>query len=235
MPAPERELRTRVETPLFGRVREMEHLRTRIESARSSGTLQSVTLVGDPGVGKSRLLVELQRSLTSAGRPLVWRRGRCLPYGAGLTFWAFAEIVKAQAGILKTDRADVAAERLKSTVQAVVRDANEAGWVERHLRPLVGLEGEDVDRRESFAAWRRFVEGVAGLCGLFVLAVEDLQWADDGLLDLLEHIVEWSGDAPVALLCTARPEFLERRGTGRASSASSRCRRKRRSSSWGRC
>ena len=211
VPTPERELRTRVETPLFGRVREMEHLRTRIESARSSGTLQSVTLVGDPGVGKSRLLVELQRSLTSAGRPLVWRRGRCLPYGAGLTFWAFAEIVKAQAGILETDRADVAAERLKAAVQAVVPDGKEAGWVERHLRPLVGLEGEPGDRRESFAAWRRFVEGVAGLCGLFVLAVEDLQWADDGLLDLLEHIVEWGGDAPVAVLCTARPEFLERR------------------------
>jgi class 3 adenylate cyclase/tetratricopeptide (TPR) repeat protein len=211
MAAPERELRTRVERPLFGRVREMEYLRTRIESARSSGTLQSVTLVGDPGVGKSRLLVELQRSLTSAGRPLVWRRGRCLPYGAGLTFWAFAEIVKAQAGILETDRADVAAERLKAAVHAVVRDRKEAAWVERHLRPLVGLEGEPGDRRESFAAWRRFVEGVAGLCGLFVLAVEDLQWADDGLLDLLEHIEEWGGDAPVALLCTARPEFLERR------------------------
>ncbi len=211
VPASERELRTHVESPLFGRVREMEYLRTRIESARSSGALQSVTLVGDPGVGKSRLLNELQRSLTSAGGPLVWRRGRCLPYGAGLTFWAFAEIVKAQSGILETDGAEVAAERLQATVQSVVRDAKEASWVERHLGPLVGLEGESDDRRESFAAWRRFVEGVAGLYGLFVLAVEDLQWADDGLLDLLEHIVEWGSDAPVALLCTARPEFLERR------------------------
>jgi tetratricopeptide (TPR) repeat protein len=189
----------------------MVHLRTRIDSARSSGTLQAVTLVGEPGVGKSRLLVELQRSLTSAGAQLVWRRGRCLPYGAGLSFWAFAEIVKAQAGILETDRAGVAAERLQAAVAAVVPDPREAAWVERHLRPLVGLEGESGDRRESFAAWRRFVEGVAGTCGLLVLAVEDLQWADDGLLDLLEHIVEWGGEAPVALLCTARPEFLERR------------------------
>ena len=169
-----------------------------------------MTLVGDPGVGKSRLLVELQRALGEDERA-VWRRGRCLPYGARLSFWAFAEIVKAQAGILETDRADVAAERLHAAVRAAVPEEREAAWVERHLRPLVGLEGEALDRRESFAAWRRFVAGMAAASGLLVLAVEDLQWGDDGLLDLLEHLVEWESEAPLVLVCTARPEFLERR------------------------
>ncbi len=209
--APERDLRSRTETPLFGRAREMEHLRTTLDSARSARMLHVVTLVGDPGVGKSRLLLELQRSMDRTREPAVWRRGRCLPYGAGLTFWAFAEIVKAQAGILETDRADVAAERLHAAVLAALPDRSEAEWVERHLRPLVGLEGTAGDRRESFAAWRRFVEGMASASGMLVLAIEDLQWADDGLLDLLEHIVEWGGDSPLTMLCTARPEFLERR------------------------
>jgi class 3 adenylate cyclase/tetratricopeptide (TPR) repeat protein len=211
VPAPERELRSRSETPVFGREHDLAYLRSTLERARTERALQVVTLMGEPGVGKSRLLVELQRAATAAGDQLVWRQGRCLPYGAGLTFWAFAEIVKAQAGILETDRAGAASERLQAAVAAVVPDPSEAEWVERHLRPLVGLEGKAGDRRESFAAWRRFVEGMAGASGLLVLAVEDLQWADDGLLDLLEHLVEWGGESAVALFCTARPEFLEQR------------------------
>ena len=235
VPTPERELRSRSETPLFGRDHDLADLRRVLDRARTDRTLQAVTLVGDPGVGKSRLLVELQRFATHGADPVVWRQGRCLPYGAGLTFWAFAEIVKAQAGILETDRAGAAAERLHATVEAVVPDPAEAAWVERHLRPLVGLEGKAGDRRESFAAWRRFIEGMASASGTLVLAIEDLQWADDGLLDLLEHIVEWGGDAPLTLICTARPEFLKGAGRGRACAAWRLSRPRRRWSSLASC
>ena len=133
-----------------------------------------------------------------------------------MTFWAFAEIVKAQAGILETDSAHVAAERLRASVMTAVSDLGDAEWVERHLRPLVGLGGEPGDQREAFAAWRRYVAGVARYCGLLVLAFEDLHWADDGILDLVEHFAAWSTDVPLAIVCTARPELLERRPKWRA-------------------
>ena len=97
-----------------------------------------------------------------------------------------------------------------------VSDLGDAEWVERHLRPLVGLGGEPGDQREAFAAWRRYVAGVARYCGLLVLAFEDLHWADDGILDLVEHFAAWSTDVPLAIVCTARPELLERRPKWRA-------------------
>jgi class 3 adenylate cyclase len=142
--------------------------------------------VGDAGLGKSRLAWELHDSLHASGEPFVWRHGRSLPYGAGVTFWAFAEIVKAQAGILETDPADVASERLHASVEAIAGDTADARWIERHLGPLVGLGGESGELRESFAAWRRYIDGIARASGLLVLGLEDLQWADDGMLDFIE-------------------------------------------------
>jgi class 3 adenylate cyclase/tetratricopeptide (TPR) repeat protein len=211
---PARHLSSRPSTrrvPLVGRLAELELLLTTAEQARRDRSVHHVTFVGDPGLGKSRLLWELHEGLDATGEPFSWRQGRCLPYGAGVTFWAFAEIVKSQAGILETDPAEVAAERLAASVAAAVADTAEAEWVERHLRPLVGLGGEPGDRRESFAAWLRFVGGVADTCGLLLLAFEDLHWADDGMLDLVEHLAEWGTDVPLAIVCTARPELLERR------------------------
>jgi class 3 adenylate cyclase/tetratricopeptide (TPR) repeat protein len=196
---------------LVGRRAELEALRGAVEHARAGPSVSAMTLVGEAGIGKSRLLEELHRLLDAGSAGFSWRQGRCLPYGDGVTFWAFAEIVKQQAGILETDSAGVAAERLHASVAAAVSDVSDAEWVERHLRPLVGLSGEPGDQREAFAAWRRYVAGVARTCGLLVLAIEDLHWADDGMLDLVEHFADWSSEGPRASVCTARPELLERR------------------------
>ena len=208
-PAPARS--TPTYSPLVGRRGELDALSATVDQARADPSVRVVTLIGEAGLGKSRLLEELRLRLDAAGSPFSWRQGRCLPYGAGVTFWAFAEIVKAQAGILETDSAHVAEERLQASVTTAVSDLGDAEWVERHLRPLVGLGGEPGDQREAFAAWRRYVAGVARYCGLLVLAFEDLHWADDGMLDLVEHFAAWSTDVPLAIVCTARPELLERR------------------------
>ena len=200
--------------PLIGREGELATLRNALERACDERTVHLVTLVGVPGIGKSRLVYELW-SLLDADPSLIvfWRQGRSLPYGGGISLWALGEMVKSQAGILESDDAEAAEQKLRWTVAHVLGDAAEAQWVEGHLRPLVGLTGHvggAEARNEAFAAWRRFFEALAEQRPL-VLVFEDLHWADDGVLDFVNHLVDWTSDAPVFVLCTARPELLERR------------------------
>jgi class 3 adenylate cyclase/tetratricopeptide (TPR) repeat protein len=203
-----------VETPLVGRERELDLLLGALARARNEREPQLVTLVGVPGIGKSRLVYELSRAVDEDDELIAWRQGRSLPYGEGVTFWSLGEMAKAQAGILESDSAEVASEKLEHAVRSFLPEAAEADWVVRQLRPLVGLAAGDElvgDRRtEAFAAWRRFFEAVAEESPL-VLVFEDLQWADDGVLDFIDHLMEWSSSLPLLIVATARPELIERR------------------------
>jgi hypothetical protein len=200
--------------PLVARKRELELLRGTLGRVRQEGSPQLLTLVGEPGIGKSRLVFELFSAVKEGSDLTYWRQGRSLPYGEGVTFWALAERVKAHAGILETDGAEESAAKLAEVVAAAIAATTEAQWVERHLRPLVGL-ARDAElggerRSEAFAAWRRLFEALAERYPV-VLVFEDLQWADDGLLDFVDYLVEWSSGVPLLVLCTARPELLVRR------------------------
>jgi class 3 adenylate cyclase len=205
-------LRGRV--PLVGRQQELDVLLDALSRVRTEGASQLVTLVGVPGIGKSRLVVELSAEVDQEPELIFWRQGRSLPYGEGVTFWALAEIVKAQAGILETDSAEAALEKLRRTVQDVIADRGEADWIESQLRPLVGLEDEaqpgGARQAEAFGAWRRFFEHLAEKSPL-ILVFEDLHWADDGLLDFVDELVEWASGVPLLVVCIARPELLTRR------------------------
>ena len=197
--------------PLVGRKGELGLVLDAIARARRDRTVQLVTLVGVPGIGKSRLVLELQRALAGEPGLVTWRRGRCLPYGDGVSYWALGEMIKAQAGMLESDTADSVHAKLGRAVRELVTDPTEAAWVESHLRPLVALEAPAGERREeSFTAWRRFFEAL-GERGPLVLVFEDLHWADVGLLDFLDHLADWATLMPLVLLCTARPELLDRR------------------------
>ena len=202
------------ESPLVGRARELDLLVDALARARNEREPQLITLVGVPGIGKSRLVYELSRAVDEDEELIAWRQGRSLPYGEGVTFWSLGEMAKAQAGILESDSAEVATQKLEHAVHAVIDDESESEWVLRQLRPLVGLAaGDDLagDRRsEAFAAWRRFFEAIADESPL-VLVFEDLQWADDGVLDFIDHMMEWSSGLPLLIVATARPELLERR------------------------
>ncbi|MEX2646998.1 MAG: AAA family ATPase, partial [Gaiellaceae bacterium] len=198
---------------LVGRETELEALLNSLERARG-GEPQLVTLVGVPGIGKSRLVWELFQRVDALPEFVTWRQGRSLPYGDGVSFWALGEMAKAQAGILETDSPEAVGEKLAAMVAALVADEPERGWVELHLRPLVGL-GADAElggdrRAEAFAAWRRFFEALAEQ-GPAVLVFEDLHWADDGLLDFVDHLVDWAAGVSLLVVGTARPELLSRR------------------------
>ena len=202
---------------LVGRSRELDVLVDALERARAERQPQLVTLVGVPGIGKSRLVYELAQAVERDPGLVAWRQGRCLPYGDGVTFWALSEIVKAQLGIGDRDGVAEAEERL----EAAVGD----DWLRGQLRPLVGLASDgfgEADRsEETFTAWRRFVESIADERPL-VLVFEDLHWADERLLDFVDYLVDWATGVPLLVVCTARPELLERRagwGGGKTNAA----------------
>ena len=202
----------RARVPLVGREREFDVLLGAFSRARAERSPQLVTLVGVPGIGKSRLVLELLQVARDDPQLILWRQGRSLPYGHGVTFWALGEMVKAHAGILEADPPETAEEKLARATDDVL--GAEAEWVRAHLRPLVGLGRETelaLERGgESFAAWRRFFEALAERHPV-VLVFEDLHWAEDRLLDFVDHLVDWAADVPILIVCTARPELLGRR------------------------
>jgi class 3 adenylate cyclase len=191
---------------LVGRERELDLLSGSLARARQERALELVTLVGVPGIGKSRLVLELYTRVEAESEITSWRHGRCLAYGEGITFWALGEMVKAEAGILEGDSEDETERKLR----AVVDDP----WIESHLRPLVGLpagrESSGDRREEAFTAWQRFFEHLAERRPL-VLVFEDLHWADDDLLDFVDYLTDWATGVPMLVVCTARPELLARR------------------------
>jgi class 3 adenylate cyclase/tetratricopeptide (TPR) repeat protein len=199
--------------PFVGRGEDIAVLERAFARTVRESSVQLVTIVGEPGVGKSRLVREFRARVEHGPDDVVWLHGRCLPYGDGITFWALGEIVKAHAGILESDRPEDAAHKLRSAVRATVADAGEAQWLSTRLAPLVGAElgegAEPADRGESFAAWQRFFEAVAGDTVL-VMGLEDLHWADMALLEFLDYLTHGASGVAVLIVCTARPELFER-------------------------
>jgi class 3 adenylate cyclase/tetratricopeptide (TPR) repeat protein len=199
---------------LIGRERELGVVRDAFERARHERTPQLLTLVGVPGIGKSRLVFELQRVVDADPDLVTWRQGRCLAYGDGITMWALGEIVKAQAGVLEQDTPDEITAKIHEAVEGALAGTGDEARVESHLLALLGLTqvaqlGGD-RRNEAFAAWRRFLEALAEQRAL-VLVVEDIHWADESLLDFLDELIDWVTDVPLLIVATARPELLDRR------------------------
>jgi DNA-binding SARP family transcriptional activator/class 3 adenylate cyclase len=204
------DVRREFRTPFVGRELEKPFLIASFERAAQQRSVQLLTIVGEPGVGKSRLVAELFSYVHGKSELNRWRQGRCLPYGDGITFWALGEIVKAEAGILESDAPQAALEKLGRSIPPADGDQQ---WLLQRLAPLVGAElGAPAERQELFTAWRRWIDGLAAARPT-ILVFDDLHWADDALLSFLEHLAEWSHDVPLLLLCTARPELYERRPT----------------------
>jgi len=200
-------------TPLIGRGEELATLQRCYRQAFSEHAVQLVTLLGEPGVGKSRLVREFAGFADAQPELVAWRRGHCLSYGEAVGFWALGEVIKAQAGILESDDPREGAAKLDAAVRAVAGDPSEREWLKARLAPLVGLATAaeaPAGRDESFMAWRRFLQLVATQ-GPLVLVIEDLHWADPALLDFLEQLLDQTHGADLLVVVTARPELLDRR------------------------
>ena len=205
------------ELTLVGREFEVGLLRGLLDRSAAEPSTQLVSIIGAPGIGKSRLVAELSDQVEARPGLTTWRIGRCLSYGEGIAFWALGEIVKSQAGILESDGAEGARGKLAGAVRALIESPADAEWVTARLAPLLGLEGAGPDamadeggRVEAFAAWRRFFEAVAE-DGPAVVVFEDTHWADDALLDFIDMLADRAGAIPLLIVCTARPELLQRR------------------------
>jgi predicted ATPase/class 3 adenylate cyclase len=192
-------------TPFVGRAVELSYLTALLDKAADSSSPQIALVVGEPGIGKSRLVAELFAQVEASPRLVTWRQGRCLPYGEGVTFWALAEIVKGHAGILESD----GRETVEAKLEQVLPAGEDRPWFRQRLRALLGLEAPKAEREENFTAWLRFLEEVAAQ-GPTVLILEDLHWADEALLDFLEFFALHVTHVPLMIVATARSELFER-------------------------
>ena len=175
----------------IGRADELAELTQLFESTGAETPVRLVTVIGEAGMGKSRMVAELRAHVDKRAGPVTWRQGRCLPYGEGITFWALGEVVKAEAGILESD-SPVDAE---AKLNAVVPSGPDQTWMRERLLPLIGLESTSANRDESFAAWRLFLEGMAADHPA-VVVVEDLHWADEAMLAFLENVAKEGAHGP---------------------------------------
>jgi len=202
---------TGLEPPFVGRERELRLLKEFLHATSEETKARLLSIVGVGGVGKSRLAWEFEKYVDGLTEEVWWHRGRCLAYGEGVAYWALAEMVRMRARIVENESIEVARQKLRSTVEEFILDPEERRWVEPRLAHLTGLEeGAATDPRDLYAAWRFFFEKMA-VTGLTVLVFEDLQWADGGLLDFIEYLLEWSRNSPILIVTLARPEISDRR------------------------
>ena len=211
-----------LEAPMLGRDAELRTIKELFHATADRRVPRLVLVSGSAGVGKSRLGWEFEKYVDGLAADMWWHRGRCLSYGEGVTFWALAEIVRQRLGIAEEDPAEVAAGKLAAGLDRFVPDPGERPYLGIRLGRLLGVAdagdgGGPLAREELFAGWRLFFERLAAIQPV-VLLVEDAQYADVGLVDFLDHLIDWIRELPVYVLVFARPELGQIRpgfGTGR--------------------
>ena len=202
-----------LEPPFVGRDRELRLIKQLFHGTADERTAHLVSVFGVGGIGKSRLVWEFEKYIDGLADTIRWRKGRCLSYGEGVTYWALAEMVRTEAGILEAEATESAFPKLREAVERAVSDAQERRWVEPRLAQLLGLEeGATGERADLFAAWRLFFERLSEQIPT-VLVFEDIHWADSSLLDFIEYLLDWSKDHAIFVLTLSRPEFADRRPT----------------------
>jgi class 3 adenylate cyclase/predicted ATPase len=200
-----------LEAPFVGRVADLERVIAEADAAATSGRARLVAVVGEAGSGKSRLLWEFFKHIDGVSAIVYWHQGRCLSYGDGVAYWALAEMVRARAGIVEEEDAATARAKLGAVVERYVPSERERRLVEPRLAHLLGLEQRTAaDRADLFSGWRLFFERLSEDSPV-ILAFEDLQWADSGLLDFIDYLVEWSAEHPIFVLALGRPELVTSR------------------------
>ena len=197
--------------PFVGRDDELRLLKDQLHATGRESRARMVSVIGEGGIGKSRLSQELLRYIDGIKEPIYYHSGRSLSYGDGVTFWALGEMIRQRAGILEREEPAKSRVRLRTMVSDFAPSEEDQRWIEPRLAALIGLtEMPPGDRTELFAALRAFFHAISEQ-GTALMVFEDLHWADEGLLDFIEELVERTTNHPILVLCLARPELLERR------------------------
>ncbi|MGH2427815.1 MAG: AAA family ATPase, partial [Candidatus Limnocylindria bacterium] len=197
--------------PFVGRDGELRELIGLFEAVVRDRRARLASVIGIAGIGKSRLAWEFYRHLDALPALVMWHTGRVPAYGDGLAFAAVGEMVRRRAHIEEGADPEHARHQLDATMRELVPDPDERGWMEPRVAALLDATPDrEFEREELFAAWRRFFERVSDVAPA-VLIFEDVQWADAGLLDFIEHLAEWGRDHPILVVSLARPEMVDRR------------------------
>ncbi len=202
-----------LEAPFVGRDGELRQIKDLFHASADEGKAHLLSITGVAGIGKSRLAWEFYKYFDGIAETVYWHRGRCLPYGEGVTYWALADMVRMRCRIAEDEAPASGLAKLRSTLDEHLLDAEERRFVEPRLGHLLGyVEHETRDRQDLFAAWRLFFERLAGSYPC-LLVFEDMQWADESLLDFVEYLLDWSRSHRLFVVTLARPELLESRRT----------------------
>src|SRR5499426_1758476 len=200
----------RLDAPIVGREEELATLDELFQQCLPAAC-RLVSIVGPAGLGKSRLVREFIQRIRGRARVA---RGRCLPYGEGVTYWPIAELVQDLAGFAPTDDLSHARSRILSLVQSAGaagahRHEADAGHVAEVVAGAIGLSGSTAETTEIAWAVRRLLETTALTGGPLVVVIDDIHWAEPALLQLIEHVATLTSDVPMLIVCTARPELAE--------------------------
>ena len=207
-----------IEAPFVGRDEELRQLKDLFHATGREGRPRLVSVLGPAGIGKSRLAWEFLKYVDGLVEPVWWHDGRSPAYGDGISFWALGEMVRGRAGLQETDDEPTTRAGIAAILRTHVSDEAERAWIEPALLSLLGVES-GIGSEQLFGAWRTFFERLT-VSGSVVMVFEDLHHADSGLLDFIDHILEWSRNVPILIVTLARPELLERRpdwGAGKRS------------------
>jgi len=207
-----------LEAPFIGRDDDLRLLKDLYHATARDRRPRLISIMGPAGIGKSRLAWEFSKYIDGLVDDTYWHSGRSPSYGEGITFWALGEMVRRRAGLLETDDEETTRTTISEMVARWASGEAERRWIETALLALLGLgDAPTGGRDELFAAWRTFFERIAEK-GTTVLLFEDVQWADGGQLDFIDHLLDWTKSLPVFVITLSRPELLERRpewGAGR--------------------
>jgi tetratricopeptide (TPR) repeat protein len=208
-----------LEAPFVGRDDELRLIKDLFHATTRERQARLVSVIGPAGIGKTRLAWEFAKYRDGLIDDLWFHGGRSPSYGEGISFWALGEMVRRRAGLLEADDERTTRAKIAATVVEHVPDADERRWIEPALLALLGIEAAPAGPEELFAAWRTFFERLAATAPV-VMVFEDFHYADSGLIDFVDHLLQWSRSFPIYVLTLARPELLERRpdwGAGKRS------------------
>ncbi len=199
-----------LEAPFVGRDSELRLVKELFHAGADRGAVRLVAVSGPAGVGKTRLRWEFEKYVDGLAGSVLWHTGRCPSYGEGVAYWALAEMVRQRLGIPEDAPVDDARTKLGAGLERWLTDPDERAFVAPRLGALIGVAEPGVGREELFAGWRLFIERLADHLPV-TMVFEDLQWADAGVLDFIEHLLDWSTNKPIFILTLARPDLAERR------------------------